>query len=530
MKRITRILYDGLLIALAIANSAASEAPTLIFKVQFQGPLNGTPALGKDDSIYINNGFRLRALSSDGKFLWNGRAPLHGREWPVSPVVVDDRSVIMASSQGLLAYSLKDGTELWHVTGEGWVEQTATPAAGFDGTLFFPVEAENNTRFVAAIGTDGAVSWTHSFGILQHRFASPVILQDGKVVINNWYYRILDTEGYRIGEYGSLGWYTEGSPAIDQEGLVYGSSWNNKLFCIDQRGQEKWSRTLDAPIVGGITLARDRNLFFKDTAGNVQSYCQDGTRRWRKPLNGFTSPFDTEYSVPTLLGDGTLLVGSGSVQGGIYCLDQTSGDVLWTFRTQGRVVGSVNVDSKNSLIFGDDNGILYKLAGVSGLGESTWPKYHGDAANSGRPRLLVDVSAGTGGSIHQEPRTGAVEHGTQIALAAIPEAGFVFHQWTGGVVSEKNPFITTAIGNIRIQAVFKREPFLRVGSIDQDPTQGFRLQVVGKAGRRYAIEASSDLQSWTSLATMTNETVQSEYFDNQARSFTTRFYRARPAE
>ena len=73
--------------------------------------------------------------------------------------------------------------------------------------------------------------------------------------------------------------------------------------------------------------------------------------RWRTPLNGFTSPFDTEYSVLTLLGDGTLLIGSGDVQGGLIASIKQGGHSLDIQDTRPRGWFRANVDSKNSIIF-----------------------------------------------------------------------------------------------------------------------------------------------------------------------------------
>jgi hypothetical protein len=59
---------------------------------------------------------------------------------------------------------------------------------------------------------------------------------------------------------------------------------------------------------------------------------------------------------------------------------------------------------------------------------------------------------------------------------------------------------------------------------------GVRLKVAGELGVQYEIEASSDLQTWTPLGRMLNETGELDFTDLAAGAATQRFYRARQLE
>jgi hypothetical protein len=67
-------------------------------------------------------------------------------------------------------------------------------------------------------------------------------------------------------------------------------------------------------------------------------------------------------------------------------------------------------------------------------------------------------------------------------------------------------------------------------TIGFEPDGRFKLTFAGRAGNRYVIEGSTDLQSWIPLDTIfcTGETMA--WADNTASGFTARFYRLRQAQ
>jgi len=73
---------------------------------------------------------------------------------------------------------------------------------------------------------------------------------------------------------------------------------------------------------------------------------------------------------------------------------------------------------------------------------------------------------------------------------------------------------------------WKPVPQPRFTSITRLSSNSFDLVLSGQAGRRYAIETSSHLDSWTPLTQVTNLTGTIQYRDNVASNVTQRFYRA----
>jgi hypothetical protein len=57
---------------------------------------------------------------------------------------------------------------------------------------------------------------------------------------------------------------------------------------------------------------------------------------------------------------------------------------------------------------------------------------------------------------------------------------------------------------------------------------GFKIPVIGRTGQRFKIEATGDFIHWTDLGTNTLAADSGEFFDEQARNFSHRFYRLSP--
>lgn len=66
-----------------------------------------------------------------------------------------------------------------------------------------------------------------------------------------------------------------------------------------------------------------------------------------------------------------------------------------------------------------------------------------------------------------------------------------------------------------------------VTSTLQMTTSGFNIQLSGPSGSNYVIEASTDLNNWTPIATNAAPTGTVSYIDTDASKYPNRFYRAR---
>jgi outer membrane protein assembly factor BamB len=248
----------------------------------------------------------------------------------------------------------------------------------------------------AAIGTNGDVyfgSWDGKFyaltaeGRKQWEFAtggpidsSPAIAVDGTI-----YFGSHDKKLYALNPDGRKKWEfaTEGaivsSPAITGEGLIYFTSVDGRLYAVNPDGSEKWHAW-----TGGVRSSSP----VIDTNGNIYL----GVNNYFYALNSVgVKKWDFGFPVvdgaPAVAADGTIYF-AGYGDGG-------DGLLGWAADGTRKSTTTVGVASASSPAIGRD-GTIYIGAGLApfrafkanagGLARSAWPKFRGDAAQTGRAR------------------------------------------------------------------------------------------------------------------------------------------------
>jgi hypothetical protein len=90
------------------------------------------------------------------------------------------------------------------------------------------------------------------------------------------------------------------------------------------------------------------------------------------------------FSSPAVGRDGTVYVGSRDKV--VYALDGVTGDKQWAYETGDYIYSSPTIATDGTVYVGTSDGKLYAFATTrqGGLCNSAWPKFHGDARNSGR--------------------------------------------------------------------------------------------------------------------------------------------------
>jgi uncharacterized repeat protein (TIGR02543 family) len=215
---------------------------------------------------------------------------------------------------------------------------------------------------------------------------------------------------------------------------------------------------------------------------------------------------------------GSTAAGNGSVTlnppGGVY----PYGTVVWLsgipqsgsyFVFWGNA-GSGNV---NPLAFGVTNANL----SVSSL----------FAAVPGGQASFTVVPVGKG-RVTVNPRTNVCNLGQNETITALPDAGQTFVGWSGDASGTQNPLSISVNASKTIYANFSHNASLSArASFEGLKPEGFVLTLTGDFGARYAIDASSNLTTWTNLATFSNAWGTLEFVDSAASAFRGRFYRAR---
>jgi outer membrane protein assembly factor BamB len=241
------------------------------------------------------------------------------------------------------------------------------------------------------------------------------------------YFGSWDKSFYALNAEGKLQWrfQTPGeivsSPAIGADGTIYFGSHDRKLYALTADGRKKWEFATGGPILSSPALNTDQCLYFTSVDGCLYALNLDGSLRWRLRTGGITE------SSPVIGADGTIYVGvlqhlwaispdgkkkwgqvggedypfetspvvlgNGSVccvtRYGMVCYVTPEGVIQPMYYLYGYGYGSPAV-GPTGLIYVPDAGVAFGgftalRAGVE-LGRTPWPRFRGNARNTGNIR------------------------------------------------------------------------------------------------------------------------------------------------
>lgn len=268
------------------------------------GPLplgcHGTPAVGKDGTIYVPAGNFLYALTPDGSEKWS-QGEKRGL-WSVGDVAIDDEGTVYTQSNALSAYR-PDGSLKWRVPtleAHGWGHPSV--AIGQDQTIYFSRRGK-----LCAVGADGVVKWEGKTGA---RDLYPPVIDPLGTIYCNGPETILAfgadgklQRGFRSGEEITV--TNPFEAGIDQFGNLYFAGPGKKFYAVDNQGQLNW------------TFKTDYTAY-------------------------------VVYSTPAVAPDGTIYFGCNDSH--LYAVSST-GELKWKFRTEGVVNCAPAIDSQGNIYF-----------------------------------------------------------------------------------------------------------------------------------------------------------------------------------
>jgi outer membrane protein assembly factor BamB len=375
-------------------------------KWQFRtgGPVHSSPALGTSGSMYVGSSDRkLYALDgATGQKLWEYET---GGGVDSSPAVGDDGTVYVGSHDAWV-YAVDGATGLlrWKfLTGSNVV---SSPAIGMDGVVFV---GSNDRRLYALNGATGQKVWEFLTGGAVE--SSPAVGLDGTVYVGSAdqrFYAVDGRRGEKLWEFGIGG--NVGSPALDARGRVYvGSTTTGKLYALDGvSGQKVWevSGFQLSPVLGP-----DGTLY----GGWLAVDSATGLTRWYLPVMEWIADVavrDTVFrSSPAVAGDGTVWATKQVTEcmlvpwpPGLECplppqpllsvLCGATGETLWveSLEQEGLSASCPLIGPGGMVYVGAQGGWVHAVQGNSGLAESPWPRFRGDARNTGRVSLPAPLS------------------------------------------------------------------------------------------------------------------------------------------
>ena len=146
-------------------------------------------------------------------------------------------------------------------------------------------------------------------------------------------------------------------------------------------------------------------------------------------------------------------------------------------------------------------------------------------------RHTLTVVADGFGQVNASPFANHYGTGTNVTLTALPDAGQSLVSWSGDASGTQNPLTLVVNSSKVITAQFTRRPRLALipgGGVPNG--EEFQLLLTGEFGRRYFIEATTNLApavpAWEPVATLTNVFGSVQFNDPLVTNRTQRFHRA----
>ena len=375
-------------LALVMASAACLAAGPLGQELWEFAPVFGTssPAIGADGKVIVVAGDRsvLALDGATGRKEWEfqaGTGVTHS-----SPAVGRDGRVYLGAAGMVYALNGATGQKLWEFPTGGPVN--SSPAVGVNGTIY--VGCDDGIVY-ALDGATGQKVWGYPTGGVVS--SSPAIGADGTVYVasteyigEHWVgqyrgivYALNGASGQKVWDFWT-GDSVNSSPAIGADGTVYIGSDDSKLYALDgATGVAKWAFATLAGLESSPVIAADGTVHCASHDYRVYAINpRTGWKIWEFLTQG------TVDSSPALGADGTLYVGSS--EGKLYALNGATGQKVWEFDTGGYVGSSPAIGTNGTVYVQSTSGKLYALRSrsVGGVAQGPWPKFRGDAQNTGR--------------------------------------------------------------------------------------------------------------------------------------------------
>ena len=200
------------------------------------------------------------------------------------------------------------------------------------------------------------------------------------------------------------------------DGTIYFGSHDNKCYALAPDGNKKWEYATGGPIISSPALGQDGSVYFTSVDGSFFALNPEGTLRWRLRTGGFTEsspvigPDGTIYfgvnqefwavtpegnkkwarGVEELIEATPLVLADASIcfEGGYHIMFNTGADTTVNWIYVGLNHGSPSV-APSGAIYVSDSTQFKAIRSHTPLARSPWPKFRGNARNTGNARDCV---------------------------------------------------------------------------------------------------------------------------------------------
>jgi outer membrane protein assembly factor BamB len=414
--------------------------PAVTFDYTAAGPVNSTPAIGADGSLYFGaEDNRVYAVLPNGTNRW--QFSTGGQVWS-SPALGPDETVYFGSLDGQVYAVTPAGQKAWSFKTGG--EIYASPAVGTDGSIYI---ASMDQRLYA-LTPAGGQKWV--FGAGGGIYSSPSVGPNGTI-----YFGARDGRLYAVKPNGTGQWtyptgdWVDATPAIGPDGTIYAASRDSLLYAINPDGTKRWTFHGTAGFYASPAVGFDGRIYAADNGGRVFALQPDGTLLWQTNVTDHVN-----YASVAVTADGTVFVGS---QDGLLTAISSAGAIKWAVTNGGRINYASPAVAPNGFVYvGAEDGHVRGIVAGGGPMIGGWPTFRRDARHAASGSVSRGLPAGYSGGAD-----------LVVTLAATPAAGTSFYTvedtppagWTVTVTNlSDNGWFDSANRRVKFGPFFDHQP------------------------------------------------------------------------
>src|ERR1044071_2439788 len=256
-----------------------------------------------------------------------------------------------------------DGKKKWEFPTGGWVD--SSPALADDGAVFFGSWDKN----FYALSADGTKRWQFPTG-------GPIVCSPAIGLNGTIYFGSHDKRFYALAPDGGKRWEVAtggpiiSSPAIGKDGTIYFTSVDGFCSAIDTDGALRWRLRTGGATESSPVIGLDGTVYIGVNA-QVWAITPEGDKKWDRGVDSLIEP------TPLLLADGSICFDSGW---GVLMNIGRDSTFNWTYYQEGHAPPAVGPDGT---IYVSDSLHLFAVRNKIPLARSVWPKFRGNARNTG---------------------------------------------------------------------------------------------------------------------------------------------------